>query len=206
MAEVRELLDRFAEIGATVRADNDQLCILAGATPVPADLIRRLRQAKTEVLAALAAAPAAPEPALDAALNPAWWRREFHVRTAHWLVSPRTVREAEMLAWGDLQEKWRRRFGRRTPSWQCAGCKLPFDGSSPVELDDDNSVHQPIKCLIAYGKRWRQESTRGLMAFGLRRPGGVDDLDDDCQVGAPHPGTGKSCRRLEHRARKSSWR
>jgi hypothetical protein len=50
----RELLDRFAEIGASVRpGGEDRLVVSAGARPVPAALVQQLREAKAEILAVL---------------------------------------------------------------------------------------------------------------------------------------------------------
>ncbi len=54
-ATAPELLDRFAEIGASVRpGGEDRLVVRAGARPVPAALVRQLREAKAQILAALA--------------------------------------------------------------------------------------------------------------------------------------------------------
>ncbi len=54
-APAQELLDRFAEIGASVRpGGEDRLVVRAGARPVPAALVRQLREAKAQILAALA--------------------------------------------------------------------------------------------------------------------------------------------------------
>jgi hypothetical protein len=51
----QELLDRFAEIGASVLpGGEDRLVVRAGARPVPAALVRQLREVKAEILAALA--------------------------------------------------------------------------------------------------------------------------------------------------------
>jgi hypothetical protein len=58
-ATAQELLDRFAEIGASVctDGDKDRLIVRAGAQPVPAALVRQLREAKAQILAALGTAP-----------------------------------------------------------------------------------------------------------------------------------------------------
>ncbi len=54
-ATAQELLDRFAEIGASVRpGGEDRLVVRAGARPVPAALVRQLREAKAQIMAALA--------------------------------------------------------------------------------------------------------------------------------------------------------
>jgi hypothetical protein len=185
MAHAQELLGRFAEIGATVRPiDKDHLFVRAGATPVPAALIRQLRDAKAEILAALASERAAPDAGRDEH-DAEWWRREFHVRTTRWLIAPRTVDEAQRLAWGDLQNRWHDVHGRRVPSWQCAGCEKPIGGLPSVNQGDGNRVHQePLECLIRFGKRWRGDATLGLLAFGLKRPDRVDDRDGGVMTNA----------------------
>jgi hypothetical protein len=50
MSSVSELLDRLAEIGATIRPAGDHLILRAGSKPVPAALVKRLHRAKAEVL------------------------------------------------------------------------------------------------------------------------------------------------------------
>jgi hypothetical protein len=54
----RELLGELAVIGATIKPAGDQLILRAGPSTIPADLIIRIRQPKTELLDALSAAPA----------------------------------------------------------------------------------------------------------------------------------------------------
>jgi hypothetical protein len=53
MSASAELLRRLSEIGATVSPAGDKLVVRAGTTPVPAELVKHLRAAKAEVLAAL---------------------------------------------------------------------------------------------------------------------------------------------------------
>jgi hypothetical protein len=54
MSTARNLLDDLAVIGATIRPEGDRLILRAGATPVPAGLVNRIRLAKAELLATLA--------------------------------------------------------------------------------------------------------------------------------------------------------
>lgn len=44
MSSVSELLDRLAEIGATIRPAGDHLILRAGSKPVPAALVKRLHR------------------------------------------------------------------------------------------------------------------------------------------------------------------
>jgi hypothetical protein len=57
MTAARDLLADLAAIGATVEPVGDRLILRAGAVPVPAALVARIRDAKAEVLAALAPSP-----------------------------------------------------------------------------------------------------------------------------------------------------
>ena len=52
MSTVDRLLDNLSRIGATIRPAGDRLILRAGATGVPAELVRRIR-AKSELLAAV---------------------------------------------------------------------------------------------------------------------------------------------------------
>ena len=54
MSTARDLLHDLAVIGATIQPEGNQLILRAGATPVPASLVSRVRRAKAELLATLA--------------------------------------------------------------------------------------------------------------------------------------------------------
>jgi hypothetical protein len=51
VSTVNDLLDRLTEIGATIRPAGDHLILRAGSRPVPAELVKRIHEAKAEVLA-----------------------------------------------------------------------------------------------------------------------------------------------------------
>jgi hypothetical protein len=55
MSAARNLLRDLALIGATIQPEGDRLILRAGAIPVPAGLVSRVRWAKAELLATLAA-------------------------------------------------------------------------------------------------------------------------------------------------------
>jgi hypothetical protein len=171
----QELLDCVAEIGASVRpGDKDRLVVRAGTRPVPAALVRQLREAKAQILAALASDLELQESdAVDS--DPAWWQLHYIVRTDHWEMSGYRCRaEAEELAWGNLQIRWHRQHGKRFPVWQCAGCDQPIGSLTAFDLGDGNQVHlHTLDCLIRYGYRWRGGATRALTAMGLTRPGPI---------------------------------
>lgn len=181
MTAAREVLDRLAEIGATVRPVGDHLIVRAGARPVPAQLVRRLREAKKEVLAALA--PAANPPwSLDrGGSERAWWHRHFIIRIiARELGGYRSRSDAELLAFADMILEWHRRYGAR-PDHRCAGCDaelLDFAGIL-VDCDGVRVLFDALRrdgCIIAYGRRWRGAAVVGLQALGLHAPQGFELL------------------------------
>lgn len=164
-----ELLDHFAEIGASVRPQGNDLIVRAGPKSVPAALVQRLREAKAEVLAALAATPKAVDVG-DGGLEPAWWRRQFTVRSIHWeLGGYRSRDEAEVLAWAEMQCRWYKLYGERVSQDLCAGCRRPIGTTEALDLRDGNRVHDCAEggCLIRHGERWRAAATRALIAMGL---------------------------------------
>jgi hypothetical protein len=175
---VANLLDRLADIGAEIRPAGDRLIVRAGANPVPAELMRRLRQTKAEVLAALG-------PMRDGTRNsglgvddPAWWRRQFAVRTiAREVGGNRAHAEAVRLAFGDLVSEWHRRHGIRTDQDRCAGCGegLPVDVGMIVDQGGVRVHFDAVRgfdCLLAYGQRWRSNAAAALGTIGLEPPTG----------------------------------
>jgi hypothetical protein len=53
VSEAREVLCQLEAIGAVIEPAGDRLLLRAGPTPVPASVIRRVRQTKSELLALL---------------------------------------------------------------------------------------------------------------------------------------------------------
>lgn len=160
------LLRQAREAGLVVQRAGNQLVIRGPkrAAPVAELLINN----KPQVMAVLALARTA---VVVDKVDAAWWRREYRVRTLHRLVTARTLGEAEVLAWGDLQNRWHRSHGKRVPSGQCAGCDQPIGGLPSFDLGDGNRVHlERLGCLIRYGDRWRSAATRALLEFGLKLP------------------------------------
>jgi hypothetical protein len=161
VSTVNDLLDRLTEIGATIRPAGDHLILRAGCKPVPAELVKRIRQTKAEVLAAL----------LPEAIEARRWYERYTALTFAWGAGKRDWEATRRLAWGDLQNEWHSRHGRRWPAWQCAGCEQPIGGLDAIDLPDGNRVHfEPIDCMINYGLRWRGDAQKGLLALGLKPP------------------------------------
>jgi hypothetical protein len=178
MNAVHDLLDRLAEIGATLEPTGDHLILRAGATPVPAELVRRLRQSKWALLEELAPAWYSANPAdQDKTPDAAWWRDRY-AALVRWFHVERQWVEAEAIAYGELLDEWRKSHGRRWPVSQCAGCDEPIGGLSALLLADKNRVHfvEERECLIRFGRRWRGEAVAGLQALGLEPPAGFKVL------------------------------
>jgi hypothetical protein len=162
---VYDLLDRLTEIGATIRPAGDHLILRAGSKPVPAELVKRIHEAKVEVFAAL----------LPEANEARHWQERFTVLTFAWGAGKRDWEAAKRLAWGDLQNEWHKRHGRRWPAWQCAGCERPISGIEAIDLPDSSRVHfEPIDCTLKYGLRWRGDAQKALLSLGLKPPNFAD--------------------------------
>ena len=156
-ARVDNLIAAVHAAGGTIRLDGDMI-ELAAPRPLPSDLVARIREAKPALLAALADWPARHREAL------AWWGA----------LHP--ADDAARLAWGEMLSRWHKRYGRRAPAGECAGCGAPIGGVPPLDLADGNRAHlERLDCLFAFGERWRSEAAAGLRALGLDLPpGGVD--------------------------------
>jgi hypothetical protein len=183
MTAARELLDRFAEIGATVRpAAGDHLIVRAGANPVPAELVRQLRQAKAEVLAALAPVGHSPEHLDRGDSERGWWHRHFIIRTIEReLGGDRLHPEAERLAFGDMILEWHRRHGDRPDLGRCAGCGNQLPEFAGLVVDHDGvRVHfdaaRRDDCIITFGQKWRSAAVAALKELGLDPPVGFELL------------------------------
>jgi hypothetical protein len=146
------LLLRARDAGLAVARDGDRLIIRGPRQAEP--VVRQLAEQKAEILTALAAA--------------ASWPARHREALAHWSAL-RPMDEAAELAWGEMQVRWHRLYGRRAP--QCAGCSEPIGGITALDLADGNRVHiDDFHCLLSFGERWRGEATAGLRAFGLAPP------------------------------------
>ena len=153
------LLRRARDAGLRVEAAGDRL-LIHGPKRSEA-VVKLLAENKAEVLAALS-------PTVAEANR---WRERYTARTFEWCAGKRTWREARRLAWGDLQNEWHARQGKRWPAWQCAGCETPIGGLDALDLPEGIRVHfEPIDCLVRFGKRWRAEADAALVAFGLEMP------------------------------------
>jgi hypothetical protein len=158
MTAARELLDRLAEIGATVSRVDDRLILRAGSQPVPAALVKRAYQARNELAVAISPLKAEAQ----------FWQRRFVVLTTEWRAGNRDRDGAKRIAWENLANEWHEKHGRRCPACQCAGCGKLLSGRDSIKLSDGNSVHvEPIDCMIDFGRRWRDEAKTALVSLGV---------------------------------------
>jgi hypothetical protein len=142
--------------------------------------VKLLAEHKVQVLATLARRP-------SDLVEPFRWRERFTARSFEWFRDQRSWEEARQLAWGDLQNEWHERHGKRWSAWQCAGCDSPIGRLEALNLPDGNRVHlEPISCLITFGNRWRAEADAALVALGLDMPvesdGGLSRREADAQT------------------------
>jgi hypothetical protein len=105
--------------------------------------------------------------------EPADWRDLYEERAAIRQYDGRYSRaEAEVLTWGEMQNRWHAEHGEPVSRDFCAGCRRPIGAASALDLIDGNRVHldSNTDCLIRHGERWRAAATRALMGLGLRPP------------------------------------
>jgi hypothetical protein len=99
------------------------------------------------------------------------WLRWFGLLVSHKLQigqGNRTHEEAYELAYGEATNFWRERYGQRPDPHRCAGCGKPIGRSNPMTLPDGARVHDAdLRCLIAYGERWRTAAGDALSRLGI---------------------------------------
>jgi hypothetical protein len=119
--------------GAKLAANGERLSVSA-PRPLAPELVEELRRAKHEILRLLAAQPAVGNRDLTSS-EAVWWCRHFAGRTIHWTLGGyRSRQEAQCNAYGELLDAFRKKYGRRWPAWQCAGCDAPIGGSTAAIL------------------------------------------------------------------------
>jgi hypothetical protein len=152
------LLARAHEAGLAVAIAGGKLVVRGPRQAEP--MVRLLAEHKPVVMSALAAD----------------WRTRHREALARWNALHRPE-DATRLAWGELLSHWHRLHGRRAPEWQCAECGRAIAGLTALTLADGNRVHlDGLDCLLAFGKRWRNEAAGGLRSLGLDPPPGFELL------------------------------
>ncbi|WP_448206658.1 hypothetical protein [Azospirillum sp. sgz302134] len=97
-----------------------------------------------------------------------WFDREVMARAPvmGWAAAERRV-------WGIALDLWHRLHGARPDPHRCAGCGEHLDGAKAFVLPDGALVHDDgrlLRCLNAYGRRWRRRAAAALAAVGLAAP------------------------------------
>jgi TubC N-terminal docking domain len=173
----QELVRAATAAGAKLAVKGDRLNVTA-PRPLAPELVEELRRSKAEILRLLTVEAGASGGHLFPA-EAAWWRRHFVIRTVdRELGSSRSRALAQQLAFNDLVNEWHRRHGRQWPEWQCAGCEESIGGLAALALADGNRVHldEEWKCLINFGRCWRNEAVAALEAIGIEPPAGFELL------------------------------
>ncbi len=176
MSAAGDVLAAIRARGGDVRViAPDRLKVLAPAALLP-DFVEQVRAVKPQLLATLAVSALNKSQLTDEAeakLPPdkSWWCNRYIARSFEWFLGDRGWEAAKHLAWGDLQNEWHNRYGKRWPRWQCAGCDAPIGDRDTLDFHDGNRVHfEPLDCLISFGKRWRGAADTALIAIGLVPP------------------------------------
>src|SRR5215472_11242571 len=118
------LLYHAKEAGLRVEPIGNKLVVRGPKRAEP--VVRLLAAHKAEVLAALALTDQDQSAAMAEAQL---WRGRFAGLAFAWSRGgDRDWNAARRLAWGDLQNEWHRLYGKRWPTWQCAGCDAPIGG------------------------------------------------------------------------------
>ena len=157
--EALRLLRRAHQAGLAVALTGDQVVVRGPKQAEP--LVRLLAAHKGEIIEALTDAVS--------------WAARYEEALNHWgLLHARE--EAMGIAWGEMQKRWHRLHGARSPEGQCAGCGKPIGGQTALSIGDGNRVHlddaHGLDCAEAYSKQWRGAATRALIALGLQAPAG----------------------------------
>jgi hypothetical protein len=169
-ALAHELLAEIRAAGGEVVAIGPDRLKVRAPSPLPDELMARLRAAKPDLLATLARPCAESE---RAGWDAADWRAYYEERGGIREYDGRRPRpDAERLAWGETQTLWHARHGGRAPFWECAGCLQPIGGTEALSLTTGERVHlrDGYDCLMAYSRRWRSAATAALIKLGLPKP------------------------------------
>jgi hypothetical protein len=148
---VRRLLDDLAGIGATVQPAGEQLLLRAGSTPIPAALVRRVRQAKGDLMAILITGVDAAT-LVDAEREP------------RGLVPPRLDME---VAFSNRLVEWLDQHPAASPAGRCAWCGRAETVSAVVlPFGTEPGTHTWLhpECWPAWHQARRDEARHGLGA------------------------------------------
>jgi hypothetical protein len=152
MNSARAILDELAMIGATIVVTRDRLILRAGLTAIPATLVSRVREAKTDLMATVAV-------------------RKDHTEVQHErIASPpgpqlkdQTV-EAAIVDWLD-------RHPAPSPPGYCARCGRPESHSAvvlPFGTEPETHTWLHAECWPGWHQARRAEALAALRAINIR--------------------------------------
>jgi hypothetical protein len=145
MSQARQLLDDLAVIGATVEPAGTQLILRAGPTAIPATLVRRVREAKSDLIAMLSGRPC----------EIAEQERRFHRA-----VQERHSIEAQIIRWLD-------QYPTPSAAGECAWCHKqdnPAAAVVPFGVVPGTHTWLHAECWSAWHEARRAEALRALQA------------------------------------------
>jgi hypothetical protein len=104
------------------------------------------------------------------------WQAWIDERVRQYRAHRYSEHDARARAWGDAENQWHVRHGRKPDPNRCAGCGAPLVRSLGARQMDGAIVHldgaHGLSCLIRYGERWRSQAREALVALGLQPPSG----------------------------------
>src|SRR3954468_10182941 len=151
MSAARNLLDELGVIGATVRASGERRILRAGQAAIPAALVRRVRESKSDLLAILATA--------HDNLDPSPAEEQGRVAVAATEISGDRSLEAGVI-------EWLNQHPCPSPAGRCAWCgALETAGAVVVPFGTAPGTHTWLhaECWPA----WHQ--ARRAQAVGFRK-------------------------------------
>jgi hypothetical protein len=179
MTAATNALDILAEVrrhgGDVWVSGPDRLKVLAPPALLP-DLVAKVRAVKPDLLAALA----------DADAESKDWQARHAEALAYWHAF-HSADEGERIAWGEMANLWRRRYGGHVAAGMCAGWDMTLGEAPALTLADGTAVHiTALDCLILYGCRWRGAAARALEAAGIPTPPAIaaeiKELGQECEL------------------------
>jgi hypothetical protein len=160
MSTARDLLADLAGIGARIEPAGKRIILRAGPTAIPAALVRRVREAKADLLATLAvsAAPTVVRGAEDGE----------HGRNS-------SLHQAKDQVFGSLIVEWLNQHSGRSVPGRCACCGRPDSPSAvvvPFGTEPGTHTWLHAECWPAWHEARRADAIAALRATGptIKRP------------------------------------
>lgn len=155
MSAAASLLDDLARIGATIRPTGDRLILRAGGTAIPAILVNRVREAKSDLLAILATGSDRPNPSGDE-------EKEHDDGVPQNAISNRTT-ESRIV-------EWLNQHPAPSPPGRCAWCRVSETSSAVVlPFGTEPGMHAWLhsECWPDWHRARRAEAAAALAAIGI---------------------------------------